>query len=95
MRTDLERSELARFVYNKSNLALPAGHKAGFEIMHTWFGAGREQGFEQLSLEIRAPTLDDVPVSHRLTIQAYPNSPRTQRQLRNCLSYTDEPRDAS
>ena len=58
--------------------------------MHRGLGAGREQGFEQLSFEICASTLDDVPVSHRLTIQAYLNSPRTQRQLGYCLSYLDD-----
>jgi hypothetical protein len=58
--------------------------------MHRGLCAGRKQGFEQLSFEICASTLDDVPVSHGLTIQAYLNSPRTQRQLGYCLSYLDD-----
>ncbi len=71
MRTDLGRSVLARFVYNKSELAL-AARKAGLEVAHPGLDAGCEQGLKKLSLEIRASTLNDVPVSHGLTTKSTP-----------------------
>lgn len=40
--------------------------------MHPGLGAGREQGFEQLSLQICASALDDVTVSHGLTTKPTP-----------------------
>lgn len=65
--TSLGRRVLASSIYNKLKLALAARHKAGLEFMRSGLGAGCEQGFEQLSLEICATALNDVPVSHGLT----------------------------
>lgn len=78
MRTDLGRSVLVSSIYNKAKLSLPAGHKAGFEVMHRDLGAGREQGFKQLPFEIRTPALDDVALFH-----GFPVKPTRTRRERN------------
>lgn len=71
---------LASPIYNKPKLALAAGHKAGFEVMHRGLGAGREQGFEQLSLEVRTTALNDFSVSHGFSIKPTP----TRRERNGC-----------
>lgn len=56
---------------------MAAWHKAGLEFMRPGLGAGRKQGFEQLSLQIRTSALNDVPVSHGLTTK--PTRTRRER----------------
>lgn len=59
--------------------------------MYPGLGAGHEQGFEQLSLKIRASALDnDVPMSHELMTKPTPTRCERNGRSGSCLSYLDE-----